>query len=71
MQINLLTILAIFTQFGLLVSAHPHHGDGGDPEAPIDAVLWIHIVVQLTVWGGLFGVGMVLGITRCVALPRL
>jgi hypothetical protein len=49
-----------------LVSAHPHHGDGGDPEAPIDAILWLHILVQLVVWGGMFGVGMVLGITRYV-----
>lgn len=68
---NGLFILAIFTQLGLLVSAHPHHGDGGNSEAPIDAILWIHIIVQLAVWGGLFGVGMVLGITRCVASSRL
>lgn len=61
---NSLFAFAIFTQLGLLVSAHPHHGDGGNSEAPIDAILWIHIIVQLAVWGGLFGVGMVLGITR-------
>ncbi|CAE6516981.1 unnamed protein product [Rhizoctonia solani] len=54
----------ILLQLVSLVSAHPHHGNGGNSEAPIDAVLWIHIVVQLIVWGGIFGIGMVLGITR-------
>ncbi|KAG9082070.1 hypothetical protein FS749_007132, partial [Ceratobasidium sp. UAMH 11750] len=59
-------LLKIFTPlvFAHLALAHPHHGDGGDPDAPIDAVLWLHILIQLTVWGGMFGVGMVLGITR-------
>ncbi|QRV72673.1 hypothetical protein RhiJN_00687 [Ceratobasidium sp. AG-Ba] len=53
--------LLVLVQLGL---AHPHHGDGGNAEAPIDTILWIHIMVQLIVWGGMFGVGMVLGITR-------
>ncbi|KAG8730656.1 hypothetical protein FRC11_006190 [Ceratobasidium sp. 423] len=56
--------LATLLHLASLVSAHPHHGDGGNPEAPIDTVLWIHIIVQLIVWGGIFGIGMVLGITR-------
>ncbi|KAG8787976.1 hypothetical protein FRC12_015038 [Ceratobasidium sp. 428] len=47
-----------------LALGHPHHGDGGNSEAPIDTILWLHILIQLVVWGGIFGVGMVLGITR-------
>ncbi|CAE6454802.1 unnamed protein product [Rhizoctonia solani] len=54
----------VLLQLACLVSAHPHHENGGNSEAPIDAILWIHIVVQLIVWGGIFGIGMVLGITR-------
>jgi hypothetical protein len=56
--------LATFMHLASLVSAHPHHGNGGNSDAPIDAILWIHILVQLVVWGGVFGVGMVLGIVR-------
>ncbi|KAH7343906.1 hypothetical protein B0J17DRAFT_739439 [Rhizoctonia solani] len=56
--------LAILLHLASLVSAHPHHGNGGNSEATVDAILWIHIAVQLTVWGGVFGIGMVLGITR-------
>ncbi|KAL5637024.1 hypothetical protein ACGC1H_000862 [Rhizoctonia solani] len=54
----------VLLQLASLVFAHPHHENGGNSEAPIDAILWIHIVVQLIVWGGIFGIGMVLGITR-------
>ncbi|KAA1470261.1 hypothetical protein DENSPDRAFT_774306 [Dentipellis sp. KUC8613] len=32
--------------------------------APVDAVLWIHMFLQAAVWGILFPIGMVLGITR-------
>ena len=31
---------------------------------PVDAILWIHIVLQATVWGVIFPIGMVLGLTR-------
>ncbi|CAE6517207.1 unnamed protein product [Rhizoctonia solani] len=54
----------ILLHLASLISAHPHHGNGGNSEVPIDAILWIHIIVQLIVWGGIFGIGMVLGITR-------
>ncbi|CAE6418782.1 unnamed protein product [Rhizoctonia solani] len=64
MPLKHLFSLAILLRLASLISAHPHHGDGGNSEAPIDAVLWIHIIVQLIVWGGIFGIGMVLGITR-------
>ncbi|EJC98147.1 uncharacterized protein FOMMEDRAFT_130141 [Fomitiporia mediterranea MF3/22] len=32
--------------------------------APVDAILWIHMALQCAVWGILFPIGMVLGITR-------
>ena len=32
--------------------------------SPVDAILWIHIVLQVAVWGVIFPTGMVLGLTR-------
>lgn len=48
------------------VVAHPHHDVLSEVQlnAPTDAILWIHIILQATVWGILFPIGMVLGITR-------
>ncbi|KAG2011927.1 cytoplasmic protein [Coprinopsis cinerea AmutBmut pab1-1] len=48
------------------VRAHPNHKDPTEEaaSAPIDAVLWIHMALQAAVWGVLFPIGMVLGITR-------
>ncbi|EIW75228.1 hypothetical protein CONPUDRAFT_112498 [Coniophora puteana RWD-64-598 SS2] len=50
----------------LLAAAHEHHDEltEEDANAPIDAILWIHMALQALVWGILFPVGMVLGITR-------
>jgi hypothetical protein len=31
---------------------------------PVDAILWIHIFLQAAVWGVIFPIGMVLGLTR-------
>lgn len=49
-----------------LSAAHKHHDQLSEEQskAPTDAILWIHIFLQATVWGILFPVGMVLGITR-------
>ncbi|KAF2142969.1 uncharacterized protein K452DRAFT_225841 [Aplosporella prunicola CBS 121167] len=50
-------------------AAHEHHmdkipeGAGTSPD-PIDATLWVHILLQSLAWGVLFPTGMVLGITR-------
>ncbi|KIY63328.1 hypothetical protein CYLTODRAFT_360148 [Cylindrobasidium torrendii FP15055 ss-10] len=46
--------------------AHGHHDELTDEQksAPIDAILWIHMALQAFVWGMLFPLGMVLGITR-------
>lgn len=47
------------------VTAHDHgHLHPSQTTAPIDAILWIHILVQVGVWGALFPIGMVLGMTR-------
>ena len=46
--------------------AHKHGGVLTEEEAnaPIDSILWIHIFLQASVWGVLFPIGMVLGLTR-------
>ncbi|GBE86676.1 hypothetical protein BKA93DRAFT_769428 [Sparassis latifolia] len=46
--------------------AHEHHGELSEEQAhaPVDAILWIHIFLQAAIWGVLFPVGMVLGMTR-------
>ena len=48
------------------VLAHPHHNELTEEEAnnPVDSILWIHIFLQAMVWGVMFPLGMVLGITR-------
>ena len=49
-----------------LTLAHSHSDVLTEEELnlPVDAILWIHIVLQATVWGVIFPIGMVLGITR-------
>jgi len=52
-----------------VVLCHEHHDDTESipPEnatAPIDWILWVHIVLQGVVWGVLFPVGMVLGLVK-------
>jgi len=46
--------------------AHEHHDELTEEEAnaPVDSILWIHIFLQATVWGILFPVGMVFGLSR-------
>lgn len=48
------------------VFAHKHHDhlSEEDANAPVDTILWLHIFLQATVWGILFPIGMVLGMTR-------
>lgn len=50
----------------LPVFGHEHHDQLSEEEAnaPVDAILWIHIFLQATVWGLIFPVGMILGVTR-------
>jgi hypothetical protein len=58
-----LILLCILSTPGL---AHDHndHVDVEAALAPVDRLLWIHMALQVAVWGVLFPVGMVLGITR-------
>ncbi|KAL0953984.1 hypothetical protein HGRIS_005142 [Hohenbuehelia grisea] len=55
--------LLLFIPF---VCAHKHHDQLTEEQAkaPVDAILWIHIFLQAAIWGVLFPIGMVLGITR-------
>ena len=50
----------------LPVAAHEHHDELTEEQmnAPVDAILWIHIFLQAAVWGVLFPIGMVLGMSR-------
>lgn len=50
----------------LPVVAHKHHDALSEEQAnaPVDAILWIHIFLQAIVWGFLFPIGMVLGLSR-------
>ena len=49
-----------------LTLAHPHKDVLTEEEMnlPVDTILWIHIILQAAVWGVIFPIGMVLGITR-------
>jgi len=49
------------------VYGHSPHDEALTEEqlhAPIDSILWIHIALQAVVWGVLFPIGMVLGLSR-------
>lgn len=48
------------------VLAHEHHAELTEEQlhAPVDPILWIHITLQAIVWGVIFPIGMVLGLTR-------
>ncbi|TFK39751.1 hypothetical protein BDQ12DRAFT_681155 [Crucibulum laeve] len=61
-RLYLLLTLALST----VVLGHKHHDQLSEEQAtaPVDAILWIHIFLQAAVWGILFPIGMVLGITR-------
>lgn len=60
------TVLAIGLATALLVAAHEHHDELTEEQAnaPVDAILWIHMALQATVWGIIFPIGMVLGLSR-------
>lgn len=48
------------------VHAHAHHDDVSEEQlhASIDAILYLHMGLQALVWGVLFPIGMVLGLSR-------
>lgn len=47
-----------------LAHSHGHELTEEQANAPIDAILWIHVALQATIWGVIFPIGMVLGLTR-------
>ncbi|KXN84261.1 Protein YTP1 [Leucoagaricus sp. SymC.cos] len=59
-------VLVIGLVTACLTAAHKHHDQLTEEQAnaPVDAILWIHMVLQATVWGILFPVGMILGLSR-------
>jgi hypothetical protein len=61
-----ITISLFFSILTIPVLAHKHHDelDAEQLNAPVDAILWIHMFLQALVWGILFPAGMVLGLTR-------
>ncbi|KAF6761777.1 hypothetical protein DFP72DRAFT_879629 [Ephemerocybe angulata] len=46
--------------------AHGHHDEPSEEDtlAPVDTILWIHMALQAGVWGVLFPIGMVLGLSK-------
>ncbi|KIY43406.1 hypothetical protein FISHEDRAFT_78274 [Fistulina hepatica ATCC 64428] len=59
-------VFCVLVFLSLPVNAHEHDDNLTDEEAnkPVDAILWIHIFLQTAVWGVLFPIGMVLGMSR-------
>ncbi|PVG04068.1 hypothetical protein CPB86DRAFT_747230 [Serendipita vermifera] len=47
-----------------VVRAHEHHGDGGDPNGELDALILIHIAIQFAVWCIIFPIGLIFGFSR-------
>ena len=58
-------VLPLFLLSIPAVRAHDHQVITEEmANAPVDAMLWIHIFLQASVWGILFPIGMVLGLSR-------
>lgn len=49
-----------------VVYGHKHEGNLTEEElhAPIDSILWMHMALQAAVWGIIFPIGMVFGLSR-------
>ncbi|KAI0091561.1 hypothetical protein BDY19DRAFT_931111 [Irpex rosettiformis] len=63
---QLLLPCSLFLSLIVPAFAHAHHEHLTEEQtnAPVDAVLWIHIFLQAAVWGILFPTGMVLGMSK-------
>jgi hypothetical protein len=61
-----MSVLVFLLALGFPVLGHKHLEQLTEDEAnaPVDAILLIHIFLQATVWGVIFPIGMVLGMTR-------
>jgi hypothetical protein len=54
----------LLSRFGIAL-AHDHDDISEEAaNAPVDSILWLHMFVQAAVWGVLFPVGMVLGLSK-------
>ncbi|KAK7038692.1 hypothetical protein VNI00_010576 [Paramarasmius palmivorus] len=60
----IVTSLLLATTASVYGHDHGHELPTDNDSKPIDTILWIHIFLQALVWGVLFPVGMVLGISR-------
>jgi hypothetical protein len=59
--------LPVILSLAVFVYAHEHHSEELTEEelnAPVDVILWLHIAIQIIVWGFLFPIGMVFGLSR-------
>jgi len=61
---RLLLILSLFVLDTACAHEHVEEVSDEATHAAVDSILWIHIFVQAAVWGVLFPVGMVLGLSR-------
>ncbi|EKM50570.1 uncharacterized protein PHACADRAFT_213483 [Phanerochaete carnosa HHB-10118-sp] len=61
-----LPMAAVALSLASTAFAHEHHEQLSeeDMNKPVDAILWIHIFLQMAVWGVLFPTGMVLGMSK-------
>jgi hypothetical protein len=59
-------MLALSTLVFNAVRAHEHDEELTEEaaQAAVDSILWVHIFLQAAVWGILFPIGMVFGISR-------
>ena len=68
MMCRVLTIAFVVSCIHETARAHGHHNDEAISDEnfakPIDAMLWLHILVQVLTWGFMFPIGMVLGLAR-------
>lgn len=68
MMRRVLTIAFIVSCIHGTARAHGRHNDEAISDEnltkPIDAILWLHILVQVLTWGFMFPIGMVLGLAR-------
>ncbi|KAH0836825.1 hypothetical protein J3R83DRAFT_8596 [Lanmaoa asiatica] len=65
-KIHLSLSLLLISAQSIPVHAHAHHDDVSEEQlhAPLDAILYLHMGLQALVWGVLFPIGMVFGLTR-------
>ncbi|KAF9646362.1 hypothetical protein BDM02DRAFT_3271035 [Thelephora ganbajun] len=64
LQYTLPVLLLCLAATPALARDHSDEISEEEANAPVDAILWIHMFLQATVWGLLFPIGMVLGLSR-------